>query len=105
VVFDGGSGYVDHFRRWAEAAWGRVRGRLDCVGGAALHLWHGETANRGYVRRYRELTRLGYDPKVHLRDEPDQLWGWSEQGATLAGWANGYFRGRLEDGADNIAGQ
>ena len=55
LVFGGSSGYLDHFRRWAEAAWGRVRGRLGCVGGAALHLWHGETVNRGCVRRYREL--------------------------------------------------
>jgi hypothetical protein len=97
LVFGGSSAYLDHFRRWAHDAWGRVRGRLGCVDGAALHLWHGETANRGYVRRYRELTRLGYDPAVHLRPEPGGLWGWSDEGAFLSEWATAYFRDRRED--------
>jgi hypothetical protein len=103
LVFDGGSGYLDHFRRWAQAAWGRVGGRMGCVNGAALHLWHGETVNRGYVRRYRELTRLGYDPAVHLRAAPGALWGWSDEGAFLAEWANGYFRDRREDSTGGLA--
>jgi hypothetical protein len=97
LVFGGSSGYLDHFRRWAQDAWARVGGRLGCVSGAALHLWHGETVNRGYVRRYRELTRLGYDPTTHLRAEPDRLWAWSDEGAFLSEWATGYFRDRRED--------
>jgi hypothetical protein len=97
AVFDGNPGYLEHFRRWAEAAWGHVRGRLGYVGGAALHLWHGETVNRGYVRRYRQLTRLGYDPATHLRAEPGGLWAWSDDGARLSGWAGRYFRDRHED--------
>lgn len=96
-VFGGTSGYLDHFRRWAEAAWERVRGNLGCVDGAVLHMWHGETVNRGYVRRYRELTRLEYDPATHLRREPGGLWAWSEEGAFLSEWAVGYFRDRRED--------
>jgi hypothetical protein len=103
VVLDGSSGYLDHFRRWAHVAWGRVRGRLGCVGGVALHLWHGETVNRGYVRRYRQLSDLGYDPVVHLHAEPDGAWAWSEEGAFLAEWATGYFRDRLEDSPRGIA--
>jgi len=97
LVFGGSSGYLDHFRRWAEAAWNRVQGRLGYVGGAALHLWHGETANRGYVSRYRDLTGLGYDPVIHLRAETDRLWSWSDEGAFLSKWATDYFRGRRED--------
>jgi hypothetical protein len=103
LVFDGGSGYLDHFRRWAEAAWERVGGRLGYVNGAALHLWHGETVNRGYVRRYRQLTGLGYDPAVHLRGEPGGLWAWSDEGAFLAKWATRYFRDRREDSTWGIA--
>jgi hypothetical protein len=96
-VFGGSSGYLDHFRRWAETAWGRVHGRLGWVDGAVLHLWHGETVNRGYVRRYRELTGLGYDPTIHLSDGPGGLWRWSDEGAFLSEWATGYFRDRRED--------
>jgi hypothetical protein len=103
LVFGRRSGYLDHFRTWAQAAWARVHGRLGHVGGAALHLWHGETANRGYVSRYRDLTRLGYDPVVHLRAEPGCLWSWSEEGAFLSEWAAGYFRDRREDNSRAMA--
>ena len=99
LVFGGGSSYLDHFRAWAHDAWDRVGGRLGCVDGAVLHLWHGETVNRGYVRRYRELTRLGYDPSVHLRTGEEGLWAWSADGEFLADWAVGYFRDRREDSA------
>ena len=103
AVFGGPSGYLEHFRSWAEAAWGRVQGRLGHVGGAALHLWHGETVNRGYLRRYRQLTRRGYDPAVHLDGEPGGLWAWSDEGAFLSEWASRYFRDRREDTAVGIA--
>ena len=103
LVFNRSSGYLDHFRRWAEGAWERVRGRLGCVGGAVLHLWHGETVNRAYVRRYHELTGLGYDPAVHLRCDPGGLWAWSDAGAFLSDWAIGYFRDRREDSSGGVA--
>jgi hypothetical protein len=103
VVFGGGSGFLDHFRQWAEAAWDRARGRLGYVSGAALHLWHGETANRGYVSRYRQLATRAYDPAVHLHAEPGDLWTWSDQGAFLSKWANRYFRDRREDSPAGIA--
>jgi hypothetical protein len=105
VVFGGNSGFLDHFRRWAEAAWARVRGRLGWVDGAVLHLWHGETANRGYARRYRELAALGYDPAVHLRAEPDGLWAWTSEAASLSDWAIRYFRDRREDSSGALAGR
>jgi hypothetical protein len=103
LVFGGSCGFLDHFRCWAEAAWERVRGRLGYVEGAVLHLWHGETANRGYVRRYRELAELGYDPAVHLRGEPGALWQLSEDGSLLGDWAIRYFGDRREDSAGPVA--
>jgi hypothetical protein len=103
VVFGGSAGFLDHFRSWAQDAWERVRGRLGHVDGAVLHLWHGETANRGYARRYRELTSLGYDPAIHLRGEAAALWGWSEEGSYLADWTQRYFGDRREDSAGALA--
>jgi hypothetical protein len=103
TVFDGSSGFLNHFRRWAEAAWDGVRGRLGCVGGAALHLWHGETANRGYVRRYRRLNRLGFDPERHLRIDAAGTWAWSDEGRFLSHWATDYFQARREDSSERVA--
>jgi hypothetical protein len=102
VVFGGSFGFLEHYRSWAEDAWNRVRGRMGHVDGAVLHLWHGETANRGYARRYRELTGLGYDPTVHLRGETGGLWEWSEEGSRLADWTNRYFDNRQEDSAGAV---
>jgi hypothetical protein len=103
VVFGGSSGFLEHYRGWAERAWSHVRGRVGHVGGAVLHLWHGETANRGYARRYRQLTRLGYDPSVHLRAQPGALWEWADAGSELSAWTIRYFGDRREDSAGALA--
>jgi hypothetical protein len=95
--FPSNSGYLDHFRGWAEALWSVALGRLGYVPGAALHLWHGERRNRRYAGRLRELSQLGYDPKVHLQAAPGGVWTWSDEGAFLAAWASAYFRDRHED--------
>ena len=104
-IFLGCSGYLDHFREWAEAAWGWVGGRVGFVPGAALHLWHGETMNRGYARRNHDMDMHRYDPSRHLEAEPNGLWSLSEDGAPLSQWASGYFRDRREDSAEIVPGR
>jgi len=92
------AGMVDHFRDWAERVWARVGGRLGYVRGSALHLWHGEDQNRGYVSRFHELSELGYEPLAHLQLDPGGLWAFTDAGTrALAEWSEGYFRGRQED--------
>lgn len=90
--------YLEHFRKWAGAAFARTRGELGFVPGAALHLWHGDGVNRRYYGRYQALADLGYDPSRHITAGPGDPWSWtSEAGAELRSWSAEYFRMRRED--------
>jgi hypothetical protein len=75
--FLGNTAFLRHFSQWAESAWEIVRGRVGCVPGALLHLWHGEQRNRGYPHRFAAPARLGFDPLIDLRVEANGLWRWA----------------------------
>ncbi len=88
-----------------RTAWERVRGRLGYVDGAALHLWHGETVNRGLRAAVpRAHAASGTTPpcifvrnRVACGDGP-------RTGAFLSDWATGYFRDRREDSSRSDGG-
>lgn len=88
----------DHFLAWSRAVYRDTRARIGYVPGAVLHLWHGETANRRYVDRNRELAAFGFDPARHLRAGTDGCWDWTPEGSALNAWARNYFARRKEDG-------
>jgi hypothetical protein len=97
TVGDLSSGFAWHFRHWAESAWDIVHGSMGVVDGAALHLWHGEHHNRGYVTRNTELISLGFDPLRHLVAGRSGLWRWSSDGQRFRGFVDSYFKSRFED--------
>ncbi len=96
-TFLGNAAYLEHYRQWAESAFDLVRGRIGVVDGAALHLWHGELANRGYGTRKVDLVSLGYDPVRHLRVNADGMWSWSSAAALIRETCATYFASRRED--------
>ena len=96
-TFLGNTAYLEHYRQWAESAFDLVRGRVGVVEGAALHLWHGELANRGYGTRRVDLVSLGYDPVRHLRVNADGMWRWSSAASLIRDTCAAYFASRRED--------
>ncbi|MFO1526253.1 MAG: hypothetical protein U1F16_09805 [Turneriella sp.] len=90
--------HIEHFTQWARAVYPHVRGRIGALPGRILHLWHGETANRRYVERNRELASFGFDPARDLVRDERGLWKWGRQRRPLAVWAKNYFALRREDG-------
>ncbi len=92
-----GSSHRVHYQDWASRISRDVAGRIGATPGRALHLWHGETTNRGYVQRHRDLARLGFDPAADLRRGPSGCWEWSRENPELRGWMADYFRSRRED--------
>ncbi|MGH3925190.1 MAG: hypothetical protein ACRDTT_20405, partial [Pseudonocardiaceae bacterium] len=52
---------LEHFLTWARGWAPAVGGRIDYVEGELLHLWHGETADRGYGKRYEVLTEFDFN--------------------------------------------
>lgn len=89
--------HIAHFKAWAHKLYPEVRARIGCVPGRLLHLWHGETENRRYVERNRELAAFRFDPARDLMRGENGLWRWRRKGA-LQNWAVRYFAARREDG-------
>lgn len=85
-------------RRWAAPFFGAVQGRVACVSGSVLHLWHGEDEHRQYDGRFVELARIDFDPTRDLRLNTHGCWQWAMPNRELRHWARTYFEGRLEDG-------
>jgi hypothetical protein len=89
---------VEHLRRWGERFSRQVGGAMGVVPGAALHLWHGEWADRRYSARHRELAAFGFDPDRDLRIGASGCWEWASDKPQLHAWAAAYFAARREDG-------
>jgi hypothetical protein len=56
--------------KWCAAMYDRVQGKVGCVPGTALHLYHGELANRRYEDRWRLLE--DFNPHTQLAPHPSQ---------------------------------
>lgn len=87
-----------HFVAWCKRVYGDVRARIGYAKGTALHLWHGDVADRRYVDRNRELLALGFDPANDLRIAASGCWEWRTRKRELRDWARAYFGARREDG-------
>ncbi|PNS07327.1 hypothetical protein [Solilutibacter silvestris] len=94
-----GHAYANHFHDWAERAHALCQGRLGCVPGRVLHLWHGMLEKRQYFERNQEFKRFEFDPHRDIRVGTNGLWEWAEASPALRNWAAGGFRSRDEDGA------
>ncbi len=89
--------HVRHFVSWCRKIYPRVRSRVGFVPGSILHLWHGETADRRYVLRNRELAGFEFDPLRDVRIGSSGLWEWTGRKSGLPQWAKTYFKHRRED--------
>ena len=88
----------DHVRLWGERFSERVQHTVGHVPGTAVHLWHGERADRRYSVRHRELAAFGFDPQRDLRIGASGCWEWASDKPQMHAWAAAYFAERREDG-------
>jgi hypothetical protein len=87
-----------HFTDWGEAIYQDIQGRVGYTPGVLLHLWHGDTENRQYLRRHDELIEQNFDPKEDLQLDDNGIWCWKSNKPGLRRWAREYFYHRKEDG-------
>jgi hypothetical protein len=97
-IFGANNLHRRHFSNWAEAVYRSVRARVSYVPGTVFHLWHGDTANRQYASRNRELVSFDFDPVTDLRVGASGCWEWASDKPALHAWAAQYFAARKEDG-------
>lgn len=90
--------FYAHYLRWARPLAADVRGRIGCVPGMALHLWHGAPVNRQYGSRNAILKRHHFDPATDLRSNEAGLWEWASAKPDLHREVQAYFTSRREDG-------
>jgi hypothetical protein len=90
--------FFAHYLRWAQPFAAAVEGQIGCVPGTALHLWHGDPANRQYSSRNVVLQRHNFDPATDLRLNDTGLWEWASDKPDLHREVRAYFTSRREDG-------
>lgn len=94
------SAQLEHFLTWARRWASAVDGRVDYVEGELLHLWHGETADRGYGKRYEVLAEFDFDPCTDITATDSGCWRWSTPKTTMHERVAQYFTTRREGGED-----
>jgi len=87
-----------HFLKWANRFRDAVGGRIGTVEGTVFHLWHGETARRGYGSRFSALEPFDFDPENDIEQTADGAWRWSSEKPGLHEHLRQYFANRSEDG-------
>jgi hypothetical protein len=97
-IFGDNSAHWRHFAAWSKAIYSGVRASVGHVPGTLLHLWHGDTENRRYVHRNRDLAGFGFDPRADVAIGPSGCWEWNSAKPELHQWAMNYFGLRKEDG-------
>jgi len=93
-----GERFFSHYLDWAREFSADVRGRIGCVPGMALHLWHGDPVKRQYGSRNAILRRHDFDPASDLSLTAEGLWEWSSDKTGLHRDVEDYFFSRCEDG-------
>ncbi len=97
-IFGDNRAHWNHFAAWSSAIYREVRAAVSYVPGSLLHLWHGETQDRRYVHRNRDLAGFLFDPEKDVSVGSGGCWEWNSNKPELHRWAANYFGLRKEDG-------
>lgn len=89
-----GAAFEAHYRAWAQPVTDCVRGRIGCVPGEVVHLWHGDPRRRGHARRHLAMHAEAYDPVRDVTGEPGAPWRFGSDKPRLRRFLREYFAGR-----------
>jgi len=87
-----------HYRSWADPFFADTGGKLGCVEGRILHLWHGDARDRQYEQRHLNLERFEFDPYKDITLDSNCVWRWSSDKPEMHDYLARYFGSRREDG-------
>jgi len=92
----GSPDYVQSIMIWSENA-RAIRGNIGYVTNHALHMWHGDKRQRGYVTRQQLLKKHAYSPYRDIKKDWQGVYNWTGQKPELEEDVREYFRSRNED--------
>jgi hypothetical protein len=90
--------WQEHYLAWAADYFRAVEGRIGCLDGRLIHLWHGDLTRRRYLERHREFREFAFDPKRDITLGRSGCWQWNSDKPEMHGYVNRYFESRGEDG-------
>jgi hypothetical protein len=85
---------------WASKVYPLVRARVGVVGGAALHLWHGDIPSRRHILRYEALHNARFDPDRDLETDKNGCWRWASHKPSLHAALENYLADRRSEAGD-----
>jgi hypothetical protein len=86
------------YRDWASRAADYCAGRLACLDGDILHLFHGEMRDRQYRLRIDNLLPFALDLDADLHSAAGEPWSWKRDRGALNAYFLKYMHERNEDG-------
>lgn len=88
----------DYYRNWGEKIFFEVEGRICASEGGIFHLWHGDLADRKYLKRHEISRTYDFDPYTDIAIGEQGCLRWNSDKPALHAAVRDYFRGRCEDG-------
>ncbi len=86
-----------HIRQWQQAFAAEVQQSVSFTPGVAMHLYHGDMAQRGYVSRHEGLVQSEFDPTKDVTLDKYGVLTWASDKPKLHQFLRDYFDSRAED--------
>jgi hypothetical protein len=86
-----------HWKAWGSRFHEAVGGRVACVPGGVVQLWHGSALARQYIERLEILRVNDFDPETDLVAGSRNVWQWSSKKPCLHAGVRAYFKSRAEE--------
>jgi len=95
------------YMAWAGRFHRSVQGKVACIEGGLLHLWHGSMQDRQTRERHQKLANFDFDPFTDIAVDQTGCWRWSSDKPALHAYLQQFFAARQEDGPPeaSVAGQ
>ncbi len=93
-----GLDHRNHFRHWAAEFYKNTGGRVGCVPGTILHLWHGDYRHKKPYQNPVQLHAYEFDPAKDIRVGSSGALEWNSSKPELHRSMRNYFAARMEDG-------
>jgi predicted O-methyltransferase YrrM len=87
---------------WEKKIFSFVKGSSFYMDNTIFHLWHGNTKNRFYIKRYETINEFDFDPERDLKLNKWECWEWNTKEELLKEEVKKYFLKRQEETSNSF---